>query len=178
MMVELAIQVDRAQGVNNQEADLEKQKQEAIALCKRRIDAAINLYKDGEIARDEYLRIRETNEREIAHWEARTTETEQLAVELALCMEAVDKLAQLWDTASDEDKQGMARSLFESVVFDLDTRQIVDFRLKPWADRWLVLRAALYDETGVDRKPKSPQKDDQDLCTDVPHRGLEPLFLP
>jgi hypothetical protein len=95
-----------------------------------------------------------------------------LAVEFALCMGEVDKLAKLWRTVSDEDKQGLARSLFEHIVFDLDTRQIVDFRLKPWADRWLVPRAALYDETGTEQKPKSPQKDNQGLYTDVPHRGL------
>ncbi len=44
----------------------------------------------------------------------------------------------------------MARMLFEYVVYDLDRQQIVDFRLKPWADRYLVLRASLYgdDEGG------------------------------
>jgi hypothetical protein len=47
---------------------------------------------DGEIEREEYLRIREVNEREMAHWEARTSETEKLAYELAMCIEAVDKL--------------------------------------------------------------------------------------
>jgi hypothetical protein len=38
----------------------------------------------------------------------------------------------------------MARHLFEYVVYDLDRQEIVDFRLKPWADQFLVLRTALY----------------------------------
>ena len=49
-------------------------------------------------------------------------------------------------TGDAEDRQGIARSLFSYIVFDLDSRRIVDFRLKPWADRFLVLRAAMYEQ--------------------------------
>src|SRR5690606_29060567 len=34
---------------------------------------------------------------------------------------------------------------FDEIVYDLDTQQIVDFRLKPWADQFIILRAALYE---------------------------------
>jgi hypothetical protein len=45
----------------------------------------------------------------------------------------------------------MARHLFEYLTYDLGKRQIVDFRLKPWADQFLTLRAGLYaDERGKD----------------------------
>ncbi len=44
-----------------------------------------------------------------------------------------------------EDRQGLARSLFSEIVYDLDARRIVDFKLKPWADRFVVLSAALYE---------------------------------
>jgi len=67
-------------------------------------------------------------------------------LELAMCMDIVNNMANLWEMADSEDKQGMARNLFEYLVYDLDTRRITDFRLKPWADRFLVLRARLYDE--------------------------------
>lgn len=40
-------------------------------------------------------------------------------MELGLCIEAVDKLARLWDTSDDEDKQGLARSLFTQITYDL-----------------------------------------------------------
>jgi hypothetical protein len=71
----------------------------------------------------------------------------------------------------------MVRSLFTYIVYDFDTRRIVDFRLKPWADRWLALRAALYEpQQDQDQKSKSPDAGDQDLYTDMPHRGIEPLF--
>ena len=146
LMLELAIQADKANAGDTGEIDLETQKQEAIALCRRRIDAAVHLYKDAEIDREEYLRIRELNEREIVHWEARTTETEEVALELAVCIEAVERIARLWDVSDEEDRQGLVRSLFEYVVYDLDAQRITDFRLKAWADRFLVLRAALYED--------------------------------
>lgn len=150
LMTEIAIQIDKATGQNDHVVDLETQKSEAIALCRRRIEATVTLFGDGRIDVEEYRRRVETNEREIAHWEARTTETEKLALELAMCMEAVDRIARLWQRGSPGDRQELVRSLFEYLVYDLDTRRIVDFRLKAWADRFLVLRAALYEDGGQD----------------------------
>jgi hypothetical protein len=127
-------------------ADLETKKQEAIALCQRRIQAAVDLYGDGRISREEYLRRVDFNEREMASWKARTTDSQRLAMELSMCIQAVETLSSMWEVASDEDRQGMARHLFEYLTYDLGKRQIVDFRLKPWADQFLTLRAGLYAE--------------------------------
>ncbi len=66
--------------------DVETQRQEAIALCHRRIQVAIDLYDDGRINREEYLRRVEFNEREIVSWQARTTDTEKLGMELSMCI--------------------------------------------------------------------------------------------
>jgi hypothetical protein len=79
LMTELAIQADKLRRPNDDEGiDPEVEKREAIALGKRRIEAAVNLYGDGMIDRDEYLRRVGANQREIAQREARTTETEKL----------------------------------------------------------------------------------------------------
>ena len=126
------------------EPDMLARKRSAIAKCQRRIEAARHLYEDGELSREEYLRRKEANEREIAHWEARSADSEQVALELALCVEALERINQLWDISDDEDRQGMARNLFSYIVYDLDTQRITDFRLKPWADRFVILRHALY----------------------------------
>ncbi len=53
-MTELAIQADLGHKPELGDKDPEKEKREAIALCQRRIDAAINLYKDGRIDYEEY----------------------------------------------------------------------------------------------------------------------------
>lgn len=143
LMIEWAVQSESG-GIDDD--DFEEQKRAAIAKCRRRIDNARFLLLEGDISKEEYLRRKDHNERHIAHWEARTTETEKAAIELAMCMDALENLADLWDTADDEDKQHMARVLFEYVTYDFDRQQIVDFRLKPWADRYLVLRASLYGD--------------------------------
>lgn len=131
-------------------ADLENERNTAIAKCRRRIDAARNLYEDGDLSREEYLKRKSANEREIAHWEARTTETEKIALELTLCLEAIDRINHLWTISDDEDKQGMVRNLFSYIIYNLDTQRIVDFRLKPWADTFITLRTSLYDEQNLD----------------------------
>ncbi len=130
--------------------DLEAKRTEAIALCKRRIQAAIDLYGDGRLSREEYLRRVERNEREMVSWQTRTSDSEKLAMELAMCLHAIETLTRLWEVSNDEDKQGMARHLFEYISYDLDRQEIVDFRLKGWADQFLVLRTALYAEETKD----------------------------
>ncbi|HEX2621623.1 MAG TPA: hypothetical protein VHL11_15800, partial [Phototrophicaceae bacterium] len=172
LMTEIAIQVDKARGIYKDEGDLEAQKDAAIALCRRRIDAATNLYGDGVIERAEYLRRVESNEREIAHWQARSSETEKLALELSMCMEAVEKIQRLWEITDDEDRQGLVRSLFTEIVYDLDAQRITDFRLKPWADRFLVLRTALYEDEATKQNSSSTEG----MRNDVPHTGFEPVF--
>jgi hypothetical protein len=181
LMTELAIQADKAGRRTDSAVDPEQEKREAITLCKRRIDAAVILFGDGRIDQAEYRRRIEQNEREMAHWEARTTETEKAALELTVCMDAIDKVARLWDISEDEDRQGMARTLFSHIVYDLDTRRIVDFKLKPWADRFLVLRAALYqdEENGGSTEQKAPQPDGQGEYTGVPPKTtISNHFLP
>ena len=43
--------------------------------------------------------------------------------------------------------------LFEYVEYDLDTQRITGFRLKPWAEDFLILREALYEtEEGTEFK--------------------------
>ena len=169
-MAELAVWADSERFGGD--VDMQKQKEEAIALCKRRIEAAVQLYKDGRISRAEYLRIVETNEREIVHWESHTLEGQKLAYELALCWDAIDRLLRKWADSEPEDRRGLAQSLFDYIVHDLDARRIVDFRLKPWADKYLTLFAGLYQVEGNENPPR------QEVGTAVPPRGLEPLFQP
>jgi DNA invertase Pin-like site-specific DNA recombinase len=175
LMMELAIQADQVRGTFRDETGFEEEKAAAIALCQKRIEAAVNLYADGMINRDEYLRRVEANNTEISHWQIRTTETEKLATELALCVDVVDKLERLWDLNDDEDRQGLVRSLFVEIIYNLDTQRIVDFKLKPWTDRFLTLRSALYEnETSADNASTLAQG----IRNDVPHREFESLFWP
>ena len=178
-MAELSIQSETLAHPQDGDVDPEAEKQAAIALCKRRIDAAIQLFSDGRIDRDEYLRRIEQNEQEIAVWEARTTETERAALELAMCLDTIEKLATMWDMGEAEDKQGMVRMIFSYIVYDLDTRRIMAFKLKPWADRYMVLRAALYEQENGSNTPENriaPAR--KGMEQGLPPQGFEPWFWP
>lgn len=129
--------------IGQESYDLEKEKAKAIALCNRKISAAIDLYREGRITKEDYHRRIEENEHEIAVWTARTTEVEKLTIEFTLCMNAISRIQDLWDTASDEDRQHMVVELFDHIVFDLDKQQIVDFSLEAWAEQFVVARAGV-----------------------------------
>ena len=63
-----------------------------------------------------------------------------------MCVEAIGRLSQLWEGSTNEDRNRLAHMIFDYIVFDLDERRIVDFKLKPRMDEFLVLRATTADE--------------------------------
>ena len=179
LLTELAIQLEYGRAALEQDAQLDTHKQEAIALCQRRIDAAIYLYGDGRISREEYLKRIDDNEREIAHWESRTTDTQKAAIDLALCMNVVSQIASVWDKGSAADKQALVQGLFVGVYYDLDTRRITGFKLKPWADKYLVVRANLNAlESDTDHAESKAAPANVGMEQDVPLSGFEPEFQP
>ncbi len=95
-------------------------------------------------------------------------------MDLALCVEAVDKIEHLWDLNTDEDWQGLVRRLFTEIVYDLDTQRIVSFKLKPWVDRFLALRAALYENQTSAANTTALA---QGMGNDVLHTGFDNSFV-
>jgi hypothetical protein len=92
-----------------------------------------------------------------------------------MCVQAVDTLSRLWEISSSEDRQGLARNLFEYLVYDLDTQRFTDFRLKSWADRYVVLRADLYQEELGENENVPPSIENG---TPMPSRGIKARLLP
>jgi hypothetical protein len=77
----------------------------------------------------------------------------------------------------------MAHHLFSEIVFNLDTRRIESYKLKPWADDFLMLRMELYQEEFGDLEPGSEgynaaleKANSNNLLgcwNPMPHRGFE-----
>ncbi len=143
------------------ETDLEKKKTIAIARCRRKLEALRNLYEGGDMEYQEFLTKKRSIEADLMSWESYSTEASRLYVQLTLCVDALARLVELWDESSDEDRHSLARGLFDEIVFDLDLQQIVDFKLKPWAEQFLIVRGNS-EMTG----------------TDLPPAGIEPAPLP
>jgi hypothetical protein len=69
-------------------------------------------------------------------------------------------------------------SFREYVLYDLDRQQIVDFCLKAWADNFVVLRTALYDENEGEKDDKENYPLSIEMGNPMPHRsrgGQKPL---
>ena len=92
-----------------------------------------------------------------------------------MCVDAITRISTIWGSGKPEDKQGMAKTLFSYIAFDLDTHRITDFRMKSWADQFIVLRSALY---GADDKRETPLEGVQEVYTGVAPTGLEPVSSP
>ncbi len=155
LMAELAIQ-SRFNGLENQdEHKREEQKKVAIAKHRRAIRNNLMLFQDGEIEAEEYYRNKDHHERQIAYWESWTTDRQKITLELTTAIEMVRRLKDFWDISTGEDRTLLAHSLVEEIIYDLDTKRIVDFKVKSWAEPFLVLRAALYqDEMGEEMKSR------------------------
>ncbi|MEM6283009.1 MAG: recombinase family protein [Chloroflexota bacterium] len=178
-LVELAIQSEHHDAETDEQVSLDEQRNAAIAKCRRRMEAARQVYMDGDISRDEYLSIKERNEREIIHWQNRSSDTQRMAIELQMCMNVFNQMIEVWDSSSDEDRQNMAHMLFEHVIYDLDAQHIVGFRLKVWAERYLVLRSCLFDDdSSGDGTPPAGENEERcflkDSTVSCPQRASTP----
>lgn len=172
-LVEMSIQSHHGASSAQSKEELEREKQAGINKCRRRIEAAKTVFLDGDMSREEYLKIKEKNEREIAHWETRTTEDEHAAAELQMVMNLANQIAELWDSSSPEDRQQMAAMFFDFIAYDLDERRIVDFRLKPWADNYLIARARLHEAENENRPSIKGMSDLCPIGDSNPCFGLE-----
>ncbi len=174
-LLSLGLQAHQVDIVSDDSASIEAEKRASILKLRRQLEANVHLYADGEYEYQEYLRRKDRFERELAAWEARTTETEKVTIELALCVQEIERMASLWENSDDDDRNGLVRHLFQYVTYDLETQRIVDFRLKPWADRFITVRGALYEEEkGLEKTILVPQ----DQYTEIVPTGLDTVFVP
>ena len=119
---------------------VEQKKQAALARSQRRIQAAKRLFRDGDMEEAEYDAILREADEETQSWKRMTSERERVEYELRAVVEMLIKLAAIWDAGDLEQRQSLIQSLFTHIIYDLDTRRIVNFKLKPWVERFVELR--------------------------------------
>ena len=102
-------------------------------------------------------------------------EEKEIVVELAACVGAIDKISTLWKSRNAQDKQGMVQNIIDYIVSNLNNR-IVDFRLKRWADRFMTVRATLYNDDSIESK--NPPQTIKGVGNRVAPTGLEPVSSP
>jgi DNA invertase Pin-like site-specific DNA recombinase len=167
---ELARQIEVKQRDGGKPEDIEAKKQAAIAQCRVRINNNIYLFQEGHISQEEFQRVLERNNREIAEWEAIKDEVEETLMDMMNCISNLRELTRVWREGTDEDKQAIIRSIFVHLSYNLDTRRLEEFEIQPWAHRFLQLRADLYEDDGTEIKNSAAFKD---LRNEMPLQGLQ-----
>jgi len=82
---------------------------------------------------------------------ARTVKQQEVLIKLMTVLGRLTNLKRVWYDGTMEDKKGLVNSIFEYILFDLDTSRIADFRLEPWTDQHLIVRAEIFiEELGED----------------------------
>ena len=130
VMRELARQMDAVQIV--QQEDREAQRRVMLKRYRRRLLKVQGDYEDGELERVQYEARSQNLEAKIAVLETHSLGTLDTPISLLLCIDPLSDLRQLWQIASDAERQILARLLFEDIVYDLDECRITAYHLKPW----------------------------------------------
>ncbi|MCC7206179.1 MAG: hypothetical protein IT323_02670, partial [Anaerolineae bacterium] len=71
------------------------------------------------------------------------------------------------------DKQAFARTIFSEIIFDLDTRRIVDFKMAPYAEAFLQMRVTLEEFNRQQNASAENDAGSSEEYTPLPLRILE-----
>ncbi len=142
-----------------------------IANLRQQIKNTDKLLMWARIGEQEHIQHVQECERQIARLQAELSDEHEVRQMLEITVQTLTDMDKNWNQATDEERQRFARSLFSELIYDLDARRIVGFKLKPWAEPFLQLRVALTEllpnENSND--PHSEQK-----YSDLHPAGIEP----
>ncbi len=140
----------------HQQEDTRTLIQSEIAHWRQRAQNADKLFGKARISEDEWRKMLDEAEHEIAHLQSQVAHQYEAEVALRLTMEMVANLVENWNKANHENRRTMASGLFEYLVYDLDRQQITDFKLKPWIELLMQLKVTLGDDPDPDNNPNNP----------------------
>jgi hypothetical protein len=176
LMTKLAIQ---AQYLDDVEEDkLEERKRIEIARIQRAMKNVRDLGRAGYMDAEEVIRDLRNLEGELEVWTTMTNDRQQVRTNLMTCMEILRRLKLYWADAEGEDKRILAHCLFEEIVYDMDGRQIIDFKVKAWAEPFLIYRAQLLEDSEAEEsKNRHDGGSSNDVLSHDPN-GHEVPYLP
>ncbi len=87
-------------------------------------------------------------------------------------------MGRTWESSGGEEKRAFVRTLSAELVFNLDTRRIVSFKLKPWAEAFLQLRVSLEGFYRHQRASSEARTGVQEVCTPLPPGTSIPSMPP
>lgn len=128
--------------------------QAEIAHWRQRIRNVDLLFSKARMSEADWRGNIENAEHQIARLQAQVVEFHEAEIAFQLTTEMVANLVHNWNEANHEMRRTLAGSLFDYLVYDLDMQQIVDFKLKPWAELLMQLQITLVDDKKVPSDPE------------------------
>ncbi len=178
LMAELAIESHFNSLDGSNEVAFEEQKRVNISKHRLALKNIREMFKSGEMESEEYHRLKDDNERQIAQWESRTSDRQKIKLELTAAQGFINRLHEYWNVVTGEDKKLLAHSLFEKIVYDLTTKRIVSFKIKAWAEPFVQLRASLYADEMSEEMKNRFNSGSQGLYRIIAPTGFEPVSSP
>ncbi len=120
-----------------------------IAHWRQRSKNADVLFYKARISEEEWRKLIEDADHEIARLQTQLTQGKEVEAAFLVNLGMITNLSQTWDQSTDDTRRAMANSLFEYLVYDLDTQRIVDFRMKPWAEIVMQLKITLEGDNKI-----------------------------
>ncbi|MEP7285512.1 MAG: recombinase family protein [Chloroflexota bacterium] len=123
--------------------------QAEIAHWRQRAKNADMLFAKARISEEDWQAAITNAEHEITRLQTQIAQHSEAELALQLTMEMVANLVHNWQQANAEMRRAFASSLFEYLVYDLDARQIVDFKLKPWVELLMQLKITFQNDKNL-----------------------------
>ena len=176
VIAEIAVQSRFNDLQGQDEAKFEEERRVALAKHRRALKNNLTLFRDGTIEEEDYYRTKDHLERQISYLESARTDRQQLRIEFTSCAELLSRIQEFWNVTEGEDRKLLAHSLFDEISYDIDRKRIVDFKLKVWAEPFLVMRAALYeDQMGEEMKNRFNSGSSSDVSFVDPNGLWNPM---
>lgn len=150
--------------------ELEKMKRMKIATLKRALANMERMSAKGIFLFEDIEADYDDTKRQIAYWEAFTTDVQEIQIELLACATALINVQKAWHGGSEKHQNKLVQDIFTYITYDLDIQRIVSFGIQPWASRFLVIRGKLYEDALIKDKGII---ENQGGITHLPHRSIE-----
>lgn len=144
--------LDHFNGLSRAE-ERRKATQAEIAHWRQRAKNADLLFSKARMSEEDWEQAHAEADAEIERLQAQVSEQHEAAMALKLTTDMIANLVQNWKQANGEMRRAMAHGLFEHIVYDLDAQQIVDFKLKPWAQTLMQLKVTLSSDVSGNENP-------------------------
>jgi DNA invertase Pin-like site-specific DNA recombinase/cell division septum initiation protein DivIVA len=151
----------------NKENNNENKKADILAEInyhKQRMQNSTTLFRKAYLSEAEWAEDVADCEHQIMILQSQLSENYEVQMMLELTAGQLSDAQKNWHDASSADRQAFAHNLFEEIIYDLDTRRITAFKLKPWAESFLQLRVGIAEMYG--ENPANPTS--EQLYTPVP----------